>query len=188
MTGSTRRRLVALGALALILTGCGEDTDEPERIGGTLPAPEDLEVTTRDFEDGKALPPRFTCDGEGDAPSLEWSGIPDGTAAVAVSVTDPDALSGTFVHWVVFDIDPETTELRDGEAPDGAVEAESGGGRVGWVPACPPPGAGPHRYVFRVHALNAELGFDRGVNSDRALGRIRENTIAEGDLTATYER
>lgn len=185
-----RRRLAAIAfvAVAIVAGGCGDDSEETERSGGTLPPPEDLEVTTDSFSDGETLPTRFTCDGEGAAPSLEWSGVPDGTAAIAVTVTDPDAPSGSFVHWVVFDIDPATDAIRGGDLPDGAVEAEGSGGEVGWTPACPPPGSGPHRYVFSVYALNAELGFDPGVNGERALDEIREKAIAKGDLTATYER
>jgi Raf kinase inhibitor-like YbhB/YbcL family protein len=89
-----------------------------------------------------------TCEGEDVSPPLAWSGVPEGTASLALVVDDPDAPSGTFTHWLAWGIDPAASVLGEGEAAP--VEGQNDFGSVGWRGPCPPPGHGPHRYFFRL--------------------------------------
>ena len=145
-----------------------------------------FELLTPAFESGQPIPRKYTCDGEDVSPPLAWSGVPDGTRSLALVVDDPDAPRGTFTHWLAWGIDAAAGGLREGEAPP--VEGENDFGQLGWRGPCPPPGHGPHRYVFRLHALESKLDVAAGagkVEVERALeGRSR----AVAQLVGMYER
>ena len=91
------------------------------------------------------------------APPLAWSDVPEGTSELRVSLTDPDAPGGTFVHWLVTGIDPASAGVGQGAVPPGGTEQENGFGESNYRGPCPPPGDSPHRYVFAVEALD-EIG------------------------------
>src|SRR5688572_20049721 len=116
-----------------------------------------ITLTSPAFADGEAIPERHTCSGEDVAPPLAWSGVPDGTAELALLVEDPDAPGGTFVHWVLAGLDPSSGGLAEGTVPAGAVEGRNGFRRRGYGGPCPPPGR-PHRYVFMLFAAAEPLG------------------------------
>lgn len=130
-----------------------------------------IEVTSPAFVEGGTIPVEFTCDGENVSPPLEWTGGPEGTAELHLIVEDPDAPSGTFTHWNVTGIPPQTGSAARGTVPEGGTEnpTDISGGPYGGP--CPPPGDEPHRYMFIVRAL------DEG-----------GDVLAEGVLTATYGR
>lgn len=141
------------------------------------------------FEQGHAVPRRFTCDGDDVSPALEWSESPDGTHAYALLVDDPDAPSGTFTHWLVCDVPPGRTGLDEDEVPNGtATEGINDFGHVGYGGPCPPRGHGAHRYQFHLYALAQPLKLERGFSRrdfDKALrGHVRGTAVLQG----TYER
>lgn len=140
--------------------------------------PRTIAVTSPDFADGMVLPTRFSCAGEGVSPAFAWSGVPTGSAGLAVVVHDPDAPRGTFVHWLVTGLAPTDGSFPGGSAPPGAREWPNSGRSTGWVAPCPP--SGTHRYVFAVHALDAPL---RAASSQDALEQIGRHTVAWGTLT-----
>jgi Raf kinase inhibitor-like YbhB/YbcL family protein len=153
------RKRAAISALALVaaLPACGDDTVE----GPPPAAPDRIELTSPAFAPGSSIPRRFTCDGEDASPPLGWDGVPAGARELALLVEDPDAPNGTFVHWTLFAIPPDTTGLREGEVPRGALEGENSFGDRGYGGPCPPEHDEPHRYVFSVYALRAPLDLDR---------------------------
>src|SRR5205807_3096509 len=91
-----------------------------------------LTVTSAAFSDGATIPVRFTCSGAGVSPPLAWSDPPSGTTGFAVVVDDPDALSGTFVHWVMVGLDAGRRSLAEGERPGGITEGNNGAGHPGY--------------------------------------------------------
>ena len=125
-----RGRMLVVVALGAIATGCGAPSGDQE---APVTVPMSITVTSTAFGAGEAIPRDYTCDGAGRIPSLAWSEVPDDAGALALVVDDPDAPSGTFIHWVVLDLPVETRELPDGRLPAGTPQALNSGGRVGWI-------------------------------------------------------
>lgn len=144
-------------------------------------------LTSTAFGEGGAIPGRLTCDGENVSPDLSWAGAPDGTRALALIVTDPDARG--FVHWIAFDLTGTPSGgLPAGvsASPDAPPQGTNDFGRTGYRGPCPP--SGTHRYVFALNALDRPLdltGAPRIEDVERAMdGHI----LAQTTLTGTYHR
>lgn len=151
-----------------------------------------LDVSSPAFGEGESIPSRFTCDGENVSPPLAWRGVPDGAAALAVIVDDPDAPAGTWVHWVLYGLDPGTSELPEGvPARDtvlgGALQGRNDFKDIGYGGPCPP-GGQEHRYRFQVYALDAAPGLAPGATKAELLEAMEDHVLAEGRLTGTYRR
>jgi len=134
------------------------------------------------WQDGAAIPTRYTCAGEGVSPPLQWIGTP-GAAQLALVVRDRDA--NGFVHWMVTDIDPTISGFGDGGVPEGAVEQANSKGAIGWTPPCPPAGSGRHVYDFVLHVLDAPLQIDPGLPADEAARLIEDASTVEAHLSGT---
>jgi Raf kinase inhibitor-like YbhB/YbcL family protein len=141
-----------------------------------------LTVTSTAFTDGGAIPSKHSCDGEDLSPPLAWTGAPEGTAAFALIVDDPDARG--WVHWVVADIPADSAELPDGGGA--GTEGRNDFRRDGWGGPCPP--SGTHRYDFTVFALSEETGLSSGFSADELRAAIEGKVLAEGRLSGTYRR
>jgi Raf kinase inhibitor-like YbhB/YbcL family protein len=138
------------------------------------------------FGQGEEIPRRHACDGEDVSPALSWRDPPAGTRSLALIVEDPDAPRGTFTHWLAWNIEPVAGGLAEDESA--AAEGRNDFGIGGWSGPCPPPGHGPHRYFFRLHALDARLdvGFRAGRRElDRALAG---HVLGAAELMGLYER
>jgi Raf kinase inhibitor-like YbhB/YbcL family protein len=177
-----RRRLVALAVAACVAAGCskGERADAPDA------AAEEITVSSSAFAAGEEIPIEYTCDGDGISPPLAWSGVPDHTAALALVVDDPDAPNGTYVHWVVVDIDADQHALDAGKPPAGAVEVNNSSGGAGYSGPCPP--SGTHHYRFTVYALSNPVEVSPDDDLDAVFDEIAAAAIAQGRLTATFTR
>jgi Raf kinase inhibitor-like YbhB/YbcL family protein len=146
----------------------------------------ELSLTSDAFESGQPIPARHTCEGADVSPALSWSAPPDLTRSLALVCDDPDAPSGTFTHWLAWGIDPAAGGLTEGEpAP---VEGRNDFGSTGYRGPCPPRGHGPHRYFFRLHALDTELGLATGAGRDELERAVDGHTLASAEVTGTYER
>jgi Raf kinase inhibitor-like YbhB/YbcL family protein len=146
----------------------------------------DFALTSDAFVDGGEIPRRHTCEADDISPALSWSDVPAGTRALALVVDDPDAPVGTFTHWLAANLDPAAGGLAEGESAP--VEGRNDFGAAGWSGPCPPPGHGPHRYLFRLHALDAPL--DVGPRPDRRGfdDALAGHVVATAMLMGTYER
>src|SRR5262249_889889 len=135
-----------------------------------------MTVSSTSFADGGDIPRRHTCDGDDLPPPLNFSGVPEGTREIALLVEDPDAPSGTFVHWVAWGIDPSTDALAEGAAAPGS--GRNGFGRPGYGGPCPPKGPA-HRYVFTAFALSQALELPSGASADDLRKAIHGSVLAE---------
>ncbi|HET9875886.1 MAG TPA: YbhB/YbcL family Raf kinase inhibitor-like protein [Mycobacterium sp.] len=183
--------LVAVLSGTVLLAGCG--SAGPGKSGGSggsasaSAVPATIAVRSSAFTDGGSIPTRYTCDGAGDVPPLRWSSVPGTARALALFVDDPDAPGGTFTHWVVLDLPPDTTSVRPEQLSTAAVQGSNSAGSTGWTPPCPPEGD-PHHYRFTVYALDADTGLPKGTAPTSALSAIEAHAIARGRLTGTYTR
>jgi Raf kinase inhibitor-like YbhB/YbcL family protein len=176
------RRLLGSLLLAAGLTACGGQSDRTDAAATSSPGAS-IAVTSPAFAEGAAIPDQFTCRGAGTSPPLSWTGLPSGTGSVALVVQDPDAPSGTFVHWVLTGLSPAQRELAAGTVPAGAVEARNGRGEVGWTPPCPP--SGTHHYRFTLYALDQPVDVPSGADPDDAIRAVQDASVAQGTLTGT---
>lgn len=137
------------------------------------------------WRDGAEISPRHTCEGADVSPALTWTGVPDGTLEVAITVIDEQAAG--FVHWVVTGIDPAAVSMLEGELPPGAIEHGNGFGGTGWAGPCPPEGAA-HTYRFTVHALDQRLAGVGGEEPSAAVALIEGLALASTSVTGTFSR
>jgi len=150
----------------------------------------ELAVLSAAFAMGGPIPDRYACPPF--SPPLSWSEVPAGTRSIAVLCDDPDAPVGDWVHWVVFNLAPDVRSLpenvaRDAALPGGAVQGVNDYGRNGYDGPCPPPGR-PHRYQFKVFALDARLALDAGARKADLVRAMRGHVLAQGTLVGTYAR
>jgi Raf kinase inhibitor-like YbhB/YbcL family protein len=143
-----------------------------------------MELTSDAFRHEARIPSKYTCDGDEVSPPLTVSGVPAGAATLALVVDDPDAPSGTWDHWVAYDI-PVTDAIPEGVATLGTPGRNSWG-RSGYGGPCPP--SGSHRYFFTVYALDTALGLASGARKATLLEAMEGHVLAEATLLGRYSR
>ena len=146
----------------------------------------ELSLASESFQHGDRMPVRHALEGENLSPPLSWSGLPDATQSIVVICEDPDAPSGTFVHWVGWGIDPGAGRLGEGESAP--KEGHNDFGNTGYDGPSPPPGHGRHRYFFRVYALDTEPKLEPAASKEKLEAVIEGHVLAAGELMVTYER
>ncbi|OLF17247.1 YbhB/YbcL family Raf kinase inhibitor-like protein [Actinophytocola xanthii] len=175
---------------------------DPDRAAGPLgtratsrddiptdePAGSELIVRSAAFSDHTLIPDRYSYEGENVSPPLEWSEPPDGTAELVLLCEDRDAPTGTFVHWVVTGIRPDTTGAEEGSLPAGASAARNGFGKPGWGGPRPPVGDEPHRYFFRLHAVDQPVSVGDQPTAEQVRAALEGHTLATGTLVGTFGR
>ena len=142
-------------------------------------------LTSTAFGDGRAIPLEFSCDGDDVAPPLAWSDPPAGTKTFALIADDPDAPAGTWVHWVLFNMPGSATTASDGAAQ--ATPGRNDFQRTGYGGPCPPPGK-PHRYYFKLYALDTRLSLRAGATKADVERAMQGHVLATAQLMGTYGR
>ena len=142
------------------------------------------------FPEGGSIPRLHTCDGANLSPALEWSGEPSDTRSFALIMDDPDAPAGTWNHWLLYDLSASVHVLAQGYEPDRVgVSGKNDFGKLGYGGPCPPKGHGPHRYFFKLHALNvASLGIKAGVTRPELDRALKGRVLAEAQYMGRYQR
>jgi Raf kinase inhibitor-like YbhB/YbcL family protein len=148
--------------------------------------PGEIRVTSADFAEGASIPARFTCQGQNISPSLAFADVPASAKSLVLIVDDPDAPSGTFTHWLVWNIPPGTKKLPSGASPPGAPQGTNDFGSVGYSGPCPP--SGVHRYLFHLYALNTLLHLPSGASRTDLDAAIRGHVMATAVLEGHYTR
>lgn len=149
-----------------------------------------LRLTIPAFPDGGEIPKLHTCEGADLSPALEWSGEPEGTRSFVLIVDDPDAPVGVWNHWLLYDIPSSVHALAQGFKPGSVgLSGTNDFGRPGYGGPCPPKGHGPHRYYFRLYAVDvASLGLKAGVRRAELDRALRGHVLAETQYMGRYER
>jgi Raf kinase inhibitor-like YbhB/YbcL family protein len=145
-----------------------------------------MELTSTAFAGGQPIPQQHSCEGEDLSPPLSWTDVPEGATSLALIVDDPDAPGGTFTHWLGWGLDPAAGGLGEGEAAP--VEGRNDFGATGYRGPCPPPGHGPHRYFFRLHALADELELEPGAGRADLEQALAGRSVSVTELMGMYER
>jgi hypothetical protein len=189
-------RSLGLPLLIIALAGCG--------AGGNGPAGKDnamndsitvaqFTMTSSDIKEGQPIASVYTCDVANQSPELTWPEPPAGTKSFALIVDDPDAPSGTFHHWGVFNIPDNQRSIARGAGNGGSntnfVQAVNGFGNSGYGGPCPPPSHGPHHYRFKLYALDVDrLTLSPDAKIPEVEQQAQRHQIAMAQIIATYER
>ena len=142
-----------------------------------------MEVTSPDFEANAMIPAKFTCQGENISPALRINNIPEGTKSLVLIVDDPDAATGTWVHWVVYNIDPVETIVQ-GEIP--GAQGINDFNKLNYGGPCPP--SGTHRYFFKVYALDTKLDLESGLSKQAVLAVMKRRVLDQAVLMGLYKK
>jgi Raf kinase inhibitor-like YbhB/YbcL family protein len=145
-----------------------------------------LSVTSPAFGNNKPIPSGFTCDGQNASPPLKLGKSPKGTKDRALIMTDPDAPSGTFTHWVAWNL--PKSGVPEQTLPPAVVQGKNTFGNPAYAGPCPPAGSAPHHYVFTVSAVSKKIALAPGASADELRAAIEGNVLAQGTLTGTYQR
>jgi Raf kinase inhibitor-like YbhB/YbcL family protein len=151
-----------------------------------------FELKSPAFSEGDHIAKKHTCDGGDVSVPLEWSDPPPATKGFALIADDPDAPAGTWVHWVLYDLPAKTRRLDEGlsakEAfPDGSMQGVNSFRRIGYGGPCPPPGR-PHRYYFKLYALDKKTGLPPKATKAQLMEAIKNHTLEHVELMGRYGR
>ncbi len=162
--------------------------NESETKGGTAK----MQIQSSAFKEGATIPKKHTCDGEDISPALSWSAAPAGTKSLVLICDDPDAPVGTWVHWVLFGLRPDTTALpedvpKKDEVLAGAKQGRNDFRKIGYGGPCPPAGK-PHRYFFKLYAIDVEPQLKVGATKAEVMKAVDGHILAEAQLMGRYGR
>jgi len=151
-----------------------------------------FQMTSTAFSSAEMIPRKFTCDGPDISPQLAWNEPPAGTQSFALITDDPDAPVGTWVHWVLYDLPPSARSLDEAvpkqeQLPSGARQGRNDFGKIGYGGPCPPPGK-PHRYFFKLYALDAKLNLKPGATKAGLERAMKGHILAQAELIGRYGR
>ena len=154
-----------------------------------------FKLTSSAFPQGGEIPAKYTCEGQDISPPLAWTGAPPDATSLALIVDDPDAPDPaapkmTWVHWVLYNIPPGTGSLPEGakQLPPGTLQGLNDWKSTGYGGPCPPPGHGPHRYFFRLYALDSEVGLPAGASRKELERALEGHVLAVAELVGVYQR
>jgi Raf kinase inhibitor-like YbhB/YbcL family protein len=155
-------------------------------------APMAFQISTNAFSQGESIPKKFTCDGSDVSPQLTWPDPPATAQSFALIMEDSDAPAGTWVHWVVYDLPSDARELAENvpnrqQLPNGARQGRNDFNKTGYGGPCPPPGK-PHRYFFKLYALDAKLNLRLGATKTDLERAMQTHIVAQSELMGRYGR
>jgi Raf kinase inhibitor-like YbhB/YbcL family protein len=149
-------------------------------------------ISSASFPSGGDIPKKYTCDGADISPELSWTEPPQGTKSFAVIAEDPDAPAGTWTHWVLFDLSPDTTSLAESvnkidELPGGERQGRNDFRKIGYNGPCPPPGR-PHRYFYKIFALGEKLNLEPGASKADVEKAMEGLILGQAEWMGKYQR
>lgn len=145
-----------------------------------------MKITSSAFENDAKIPQKYTCDGENINPPLLFSQVPQNAKSLVLIMDDPDAPMGTFVHWVLYNIPPSTSEIKEDSMPGEASVGRNSGGRSDYIGPCPP--SGTHRYFFKLYALDSVLSLDGNSGKKEVEDAMTGHILEQAQLIGLYSR
>lgn len=145
-----------------------------------------LKISSTAFKHNKMIPEKYTCDGADKSPPLAFEGVPENAKSLALIVDDPDAPRGTWVHWVVWNIDPGTKGIAEGSVPEEALQGMNDYRRLDYGGPCPP--SGTHRYFFKLYALDTPLHMGKGAAKTDLEKSMKGHILAQAEIIGLYRK
>lgn len=145
-----------------------------------------MQITSPAFGHNQNIPPQYTCDGADISPPLAIAGVPDTTKSLALIIDDPDAPRGDWVHWLAWNIDPKTTEIKANSVPANATQGTTDFDRTSWGGPCPP--SGTHHYHFKLYALDITLDLPSSARKKSLEQAIEGHILETAELIGLYQR
>ena len=182
--------IAAISSLVLVASACASLPAAPAAAAPTdIPGSgvaSTFVLSSASFTGNSAIPQKYTCDSSNISPQLQWSGAPANTKSFALIMDDPDAPSGTFTHWIAFDIPAHQTQIAEGVKSIGK-SGKNSAGQNGYTAPCPP--SGTHRYYFTLYALDvASLGLNESASRAQVETAAKAHTLAVTQLMGRYAR
>jgi Raf kinase inhibitor-like YbhB/YbcL family protein len=155
-------------------------------------APVTFQISSAAFSANESVPQKFTCDGANVSPQLTWTDPPSTAQSFALIMDDPDAPAGTWVHWVLYNLPPNARELPENVPPheqlsNGAHQGQNDFHKTGYGGPCPPAGK-PHRYFFKLYALDSKLTVRTGASKADVERAMQSHIVAQSELIGRYSR
>lgn len=157
-----------------------------EQVNDLSTKESNMKIASSAFSDRQSIPAKYTCDGADVNPPLDFEGLPEGTESLVLIIDDPDAPMGTWVHWVVFNISPDETGIKEDSVPKGALLGTTDFGDPSYGGPCPP--SGTHRYFFKLYALDSMLDMPEGTTKEELLTELEDHILGYAELVGLYER
>ncbi len=178
--------LVFLSLLFIIstITSCKEKVVTEEVLEKEKIERGAMKIESPSFKNNEMIPSKYTCDGANVNPPLLISGTPEDAKSLVLIVDDPDAPSKTWVHWVVWNIDPNTKEIPENTIPKGAVEGMTDFGKQGYGGPCPP--SGIHHYHFKIYALDITISLDSSASVVDIKEAMQGHILDSAELIGLY--
>jgi Raf kinase inhibitor-like YbhB/YbcL family protein len=190
-------RLIVFVFALLLLCACGlngqtRQTGQTTQSAQSNPATTKFQLASSAFSAGGMIPKQFSCEGTDGSPQLNWSGVPSAAHSLALIMDDPDAPAGTWVHWVLYNLPASAKELAEGvekqeQLADGTLQGRNSFGKAGYGGPCPPPG-NPHRYFFKIYALDLKLDLKAGASKDELEQAMKGHILGQAELIGKYGR
>lgn len=145
-----------------------------------------MKIISSVFQHNTNIASKYTCDGENINPPLEFIDVPKNAKSLVLIVDDPDAPAKTWVHWVVYNISPDVTEVGEDSIPEGGIEGMTDFGKPGYGGSCPP--SDTHRYFFKLYALDIVLDLPQNATKEMVEEKMQGHIIDQSELVGLYSR
>ena len=166
-------------SLLFLLTVSSAFSQQKTQPGG-------FRVSSPVFENNGTIPKKYGCEGENVNPSLKIERVPSGAKSIALVFDDIDAPRGTYVHWILWNIDPGTREIKENSIPEGAIQGVNGFKKRNYGGPCPP--TRPHRYVFKIYVLDTLLNLHPNSAKPDLEKAMEGHVLGQAQLKGTYKR
>ncbi len=175
--------LAAAAMIALLLLFFEEKNSQKR---GLKIINKNMEITSSAFQNNGFIPKKYTCDGENINPPLQFNNVPQSAVSLALIVDDPDAPNGTWVHWLVWNINPKDKIIKEGAYLDDWMEGITSFGKNGYGGPCPP--SGTHRYFFKLYALDKKVSLGENSGKEELIKEMQGHILAKAELVGLYSR